>query len=363
MKRATSDGKLTRSERAEAFAARSLRRLPVWLQLRLSGRPAVVVEDQTLDPHVQLLLAIHLRRRPRGLCHPTPEEARVRFRRDLRASAGPKTRVRQARDFHIAGEAGPLKVRHYAPFEAQARDLLVYQHGGGFVVGDLETHDEVCRLLCLHAATHVLGVDYRLAPEHPFPAGLEDALAALRWAQAHADELGADAARVALGGDSAGGNLTAAAARIASLEASPPLAQLLIYPATDGLAPHASRELFGEGFFLSREDCEAFYHYYTEGTGVSETDPRVAPLRAPDHSGLPPALVVTAGFDVLRDEGEAYAAALREAGTAAEVLRFPALGHGFINMTGVSPAARRATVEIARTWRALLDRNESRIEK
>jgi acetyl esterase len=202
--------------------------------------------------------------------------------------------------------------------------------------------------------THVLGVDYRLAPEHPFPAGLNDALAALSWAQAHADELEADAARVALGGDSAGGNLTAAAARIAAREGRPPLAQLLIYPATDGLAPHASRELFGEGFFLSQEDCEAFYRHYTEGTGVSETDPRVAPLRAPDHTGLPPALVVTAGFDVLRDEGEAYAAALREGGTAAEILRFSALGHGFINMTGVSPAARRATIDVAQAWRALI---------
>lgn len=354
MKRTTSEGKLTRAERVEAFAARSLRRLPVWLQLRLSGRPAVIVDDQRLDPHVQLLLAIHLRRRPHGLCHPTPAEARVRFRRDLRASAGPKTRVRQVRDSHITGAGGPLKVRHYAPPETEARDLLVYLHGGGFVVGDLETHDEVCRLLCLHARTHVLSVDYRLAPEHPFPAGLDDALAALRWAQAHAVELGADAARVALGGDSAGGNLTAAAARLAALEGSPPVAQLLIYPATDGLAPHASREMFGEGFFLSQEDCERFYRHYTEGTGVSETDPRLVPLRAPDHAGLPPALVVTAGFDVLRDEGEAYAAALQAAGTVAGVRRFPALGHGFINMTGVSPAARHATVEIAQAWRTLL---------
>ena len=349
-----SEEKLKRTELALGLAARALRRLPVWLQLRLSGRPAVVIDDQTLDPHVQLLLAIHLKRSPHGLCQPTPEEARVRFRRDLRTSSGPKTRVRAARDFHIRGEGGPVGVRHYAPFETEARDLLVYLHGGGFVVGDLETHDEVCRLLCTHAATHVLSVAYRLAPEHPFPAGLNDALAALRWAQEHAASLGADASRVALGGDSAGGNLTAAAARVAAHENSPPLAQLLVYPATDGLAPHASREMFGEGFFLSNADCETCYRHYTEGTGVSEADPRLAPLRAHDHSGLPPALVVTAGFDVLRDEGEAYAAALRGAGTTAEVMRFPALGHGFINMTGVSPAARRAAIAVARAWRALL---------
>ncbi|HWT00757.1 MAG TPA: alpha/beta hydrolase fold domain-containing protein, partial [Pyrinomonadaceae bacterium] len=235
---------MKRSDRVLGFTARALRRLPVWLQLRLSGRPAVVIDDQQLDPHVQLLLSIHLKRRRQGLCHPTPDEARLRFRRDLRASSGPKTRVRQARDFSIPGEGGPLKVRHYAPFETEARDLLVYLHGGGFVVGDLETHDEVCRLVCAHASTHVLSVDYRLAPEHPFPAGLNDALGALRWAQENAGDFGAEPARVALGGDSAGGNLAAAATWLAAREGSPPLAQLLIYPATDGLAPHASKELF-----------------------------------------------------------------------------------------------------------------------
>jgi acetyl esterase len=269
---------------------------------------------------------------------------------------GPRTPVGAVRDFEIQGGGGRLRVRHYAPPRGPAagRDLLVYLHGGGFVIGDLETHDEACHLLCLHASTHVLSVDYRLAPEHPFPAGLEDALAAFRWARGNAASLGADPARVSVGGDSAGGNLAAVVAQVSAREA-PPVAQLLIYPATDGAREYRSKELFGRGFFLDRTDCEDFLRHYAESAGVSGEDPRVSPLRARDLSGLAPALVVTAGFDVLRDEGDAYARALAGAGCRVAPLRFPALAHGFINMTGVCPSTRAALVEVARGWRALLD--------
>jgi acetyl esterase len=354
-----SDARATPFDRVQLVAARALARLPPWLQQPLSGQPPIVIDRQALDPHVQLLLAIHRRRTPYGLSEPTPAEARARFRRDmLAAAARPPARVGAVRDFDIPGaEASPLRVRHYAPRAAggRARALLVYLHGGGFVIGDLDTHDEACRLLCLHADTHVLGVDYRLAPEHPFPAALEDALAALRWAQAHAHSLGADGSRVALGGDSAGGNLTAVATQLAAREGSPPASQLLIYPATDAVTPRASRELFGAGFFLTRADCDAFFAHYTGATGVGKDDPLVSPLRAPDLTGLPPALVVTAGFDVLRDEGEEYAATLRAAGATVRTLRFPALAHGFVNLLGICPAARRATIEIARDWRTLVE--------
>ncbi|HZB44602.1 MAG TPA: alpha/beta hydrolase fold domain-containing protein [Pyrinomonadaceae bacterium] len=307
----------TRSERLQGAAARALGRLPCWLQVRLSGRPPVVIDEQTLDPQVQLLLAIMRWRDRGGLCPGSPAEARARFRREMRAVSEPKTSVGAVRDFEIPGEAGPLPVRHYAPHAGEdTRALLVYLHGGGFVIGDLDTHDEACRLLCRHAGTHVLSVDYRLAPEHPFPAAVEDTLAAL--------------------------------------EGTPPAAQLLIYPTTDAQAHYASKELFDQGFFLSRADCDTFYRHYTGGTGFGHEDPRVSPLRAPlDQLRLPPALVVTAGFDVLRDEGEAYAAKLREAKTTVRARRFDALGHGFVNTTCVSPAARRATIDIARDWLAL----------
>ncbi|HEX8688331.1 MAG TPA: alpha/beta hydrolase, partial [Pyrinomonadaceae bacterium] len=207
------------------------------------------------------------------------------------------------------------------------------------------------------ARTHVLSVEYRLAPEHPFRGGLDDALAALRWAQANAGALGVTSpARVSVGGDSAGGNLAAVVAQLAARD-RPPAAQLLIYPATDVTSEEwPSKKLFGRGYFLARTDCDAFFDHYTGGTGVRREDPLVSPLRAPDLSGLAPALVVTAGFDYLRDEGDAYARALEDADNLVVWRPFPSLAHGFINMTGVCPAAGRRLAEVARDWRELLER-------
>jgi acetyl esterase len=349
------DTGLTLQERLQGFAARALGRLPAGAQLRLSRRPPVEVDGQRLDPCLQLVISLNRKRVRHGLCEPDPVTARARFRREIEIFGGPKTRVGPVRDFEIPGAAGSLRVRHYAP-PAESSDLLVYLHGGGFVIGDLETHDEPCRLLCLHARTHVLSVEYGLAPERPFPAGLDDAVAALRWARSNAETLGADPSRVSIGGDSAGGNLAAAAAQLTKDEGAP-AAQLLIYPATDSVKEERpSKGLFGRGFFLARTDCDAFFDHYTGGTGARRDDPRVSPLRAEDLSGLAPALVVTAGFDYLRDEGDAYARKLKEAGGVVAWRRFDSLGHGFIHMTGVCPAARAALVRIASDWRALLGR-------
>jgi acetyl esterase len=347
---------ITKAQRLQGAGARALRRLPAWLQLRLSGQPPIVVDGQTLDPQLQLVLAIQRKRSRYGLCEPTPAAGRERFRREMLIFGGPKAPVGAVSDFLIEGEGGPLPVRHYAPVEAwKSRELLVYLHGGGFVIGDLETHDEACRLLCRYARTHVLSVDYRLAPEHPFPAGLRDAVTALRWAQENAGLLGVDASSVALGGDSAGANLATVAAQQSSREHRPPAAQLLIYPPTDALTPRASHELFGRKFFLSLADREAFSGYYLSGADGAEDDPRVSPLLTPQLKAQPPALLVTAGFDLLRDEGEAYAAALKDAGTIVRARRFDTLAHGFVNLIGVCPAARRAVIRIATDWRALLD--------
>jgi acetyl esterase len=201
-------------------------------------------------------------------------------------------------------------------------------------------------VLCRHAGVHVLAVEYRKAPEHPFPAYVEDALAAFEWAREHAPELGAD--RVAVGGDSAGGNLAATVA----LERDPALA-LLIYPAVDATQVRRSRELFGKGFFLT-DELMLWYtgHFLPEGSNAA--DPRISPLLAPVLERSAPALVVTAGFDPLRDEGEAYAEALRAAGVDVLARRFPGLFHGFINSIGASPSSYAALVEVAGMTRALL---------
>ncbi len=233
--------------------------------------------------------------------------------------------------------------------------LLVFLHGGGWTIGDLDTHDEPCRILCRHGGMHVLAVAYRLAPEHPFPAAVEDARAALDWALEHAQQLGADPARVAVGGDSAGGNLATVAARlITPAREQGPVLQILIYPAVDFTERRRSIELFGDGFFLTTGDRDWCQSNYLGGPAADLADPRASPLRAESLAGLPPAIVATAAFDPLRDEGEAYADALTAAGTPTVLRRFPGLIHGFINMTAVHRAAHDATLEIAAMARAAL---------
>ncbi|HEX8703424.1 MAG TPA: alpha/beta hydrolase [Myxococcaceae bacterium] len=353
-----SERPLTILERLEHRVACTLLRLPPALLVRLSGKPPVVEDGLTLHPEVQLLLTLRERLGAVPLSGLTPQEGRRRLRREALVHAGERVEVAAVRDLVLDTAKGPLKARHYAPVEqSEQRPLLLFLHGGGFVLGDLETHDSACRLLCRHAGVHVLAVDYRLAPEHPFPAALEDASAAFTWACAHAQELGADPARIAVGGDSAGGNLAAALSQLAVREGiAVPSLQLLLYPALDRTVDRASIERFAEGFFLSRADISWFHQHYTGASGVDCSDPRLSPLLCRELSGLPPALVITAGFDPLRDEGEAYAAALQAAGTPVTLRRYDGFVHGFINMTGVSPACRAAVLEIASMLRHMLEK-------
>jgi acetyl esterase len=230
---------------------------------------------------------------------------------------------------------------------AAASSLLVYYHGGGWVIGDLDTHDGPCRFLAAHGGTQVLSIDYRLAPEHPFPAAAEDAWAAHAWASANAAELGSVPARIAVGGDSAGGNLATVVSLLARDEgATPPALQLLIYPVTTVAREMPSRDLFGDGFLLTRRDMDFFEDNYLP-TGTDRTDPRVSPLEAEDLGNLPPAYILTAGFDPLRDEGEAYALRMREAGARVALRRHPGLVHSFANLTAISPSSRQAMLEAA----------------
>ncbi|HEX9983194.1 MAG TPA: alpha/beta hydrolase [Thermoanaerobaculia bacterium] len=334
-------------DRLRYYAARMVMRLPDGVKIRMSGEPPIVIDGQQLDPQVQLLRSVRRKLGSEGLVEPTVEAGRARYRRDIANFRGPVTKVASVRDFSI----GALRVRHYVPFEANA-PLTVYLHGGGFVLGDLDTHDEPCRILCREGGTHVLAVDYRLAPEHPFPAALDDTQQVLLWAQANAASLGADVKRVAIGGDSAGANLSTVASRLAAREGHAPFAQLLIYPPTDGITSRRSHDLFGKNFFLSNRDRDAFELHYI-GETEHEPHPLVSPLYAKDLHELPPALIVLAGFDILRDEGLAYAEALQNAGTPVRLQSYPSLGHGFIHMTGVAPAARRAMVAVAREWREI----------
>ena len=336
------------------LAARVLALLPDAVKIRLSGEPPIVVDGQHLDAQLQVIRSVTRGRKLPGLIEPTIAAGRERYRRQTDVFRGPATTVAAVRDLEIPTASGAMRARHYQPHAiGHAREpITVYFHGGGFVIGDLATHDEPCRILCRHASVHVLSVAYCLAPEHPFPAALDDASSAIAWARTNAASLGADPDRVAAGGDSAGANLTA----VAAAGSSPvrPIAQLLLYPATDLDSARPSHEAFANGFYLSRRDLDGFRQAYLGGTGVRLDDPRVSPLRAPRLAGLPPTLLVIAGFDPLRDDCEAYGSALVEAGVHVHTWRFPSLGHGFIHMTGVAPAARRAMISIASAWRALL---------
>jgi acetyl esterase len=348
-------GSLSFRQRVELRVARALAALPPRAQVRLSGRPPIRLDDQTLEPELQLTLAMLERQGARAMETMSPADAREDMRKRAAVAAGVQLPVGAVRDLTVDGAAGPLRARHYAPDEPGGpHPLLVFFHGGGWVIGDLDTHDGTCRMLCRHAGVHVLSVDYRMGPEAPFPAAAEDARAAFGWAHAHAAELGADPALVAVGGDSAGGNLAAVTSWQAARDGGPPPAfQLLIYPVTDVSVKRRSYELFAEGFLLTRAEMDWFVDHYAPSE-ADRSDPRLSVLLADDLSGLPPALVVTAGFDPLRDEGEAYVQALREAGNVVAHRRFAGLIHGFFNMSGVSRVSRDAVVETAGATRALL---------
>lgn len=254
----------------------------------------------------------------------------------------------------IPGAEGPLAARVYRPRAEAGLPLLVYFHGGGWVIGNLATHDGLCRALANAAGAVVLAVDYRLAPEHKFPAAAEDAYAATRWAAAHAADLGADPTRLAVGGDSAGGNLSAVVTHLARDRGGPALRfQLLIYPATDATMALPSFRENGDGYLLTAADMRWFYGYYLR-TPADATDPLASPLHAGRFDGLPPAFVLTAEFDPLRDEGEAYAARLRAAGVPVELRRYDGMIHGFVPMLGALARAREAVADMGRALHTAL---------
>jgi acetyl esterase/lipase len=352
------DASPTLMGRCEALGGRALAALPARIQRRFSGRSAVRIDGQELDSGIQLLLRVMALRGSGSLISSqdaTPSAERARIRREALQMTRTRTEVGAVREVHVDGALELRRARHYSPAQVGPPPLLVFVHGGGWTVCDLDTHDEACRILCHHAGVQVLSVDYRLAPEHPFPAGLEDVMAAWRWAHANAEQLGADAERVAIGGDSAGGNLSAVATYLLARDGGPvPALQILIYPGTDFVERYRSSELFGSGFFLTNANRDWCESHYLNGTGADRSDPRLSPLRAPDLSGLAPAIVVTAAFDVLRDEGEVYAASLRAAGNRVVLFRAQGLIHGFINMTSVNRASRDATIMLAGMIRAEL---------
>ncbi|KDN16328.1 alpha/beta hydrolase [Amycolatopsis rifamycinica] len=332
--------------RAQAAASQLAFWLPTPVRRAVAGR-AVRIDGQDLALDAQLLLRLQKIARAE-LVRGSVEESRALLDAGRQLVSGKPIEPVAVREVAVPTPDGDLPATLYTPAGLPEKSpLLVFFHGGGWVIGTRASHDNAVRFLAKHAGVRVLSIEYRLAPEFPFPAATEDALAAFEYAVAKAADLGADPARIAVGGDSAGGNLAAVTAQQAVRRGGPvPAFQLLIYPATDFAKRYRSQDLFAKDLFLTDVHMKWFEgHYVPEGTDL--TDPRLSPLHADDLGGLPPALVVTAGFDPLRDEGEAYAEKLREAGVEVALRRHEDLIHGFINFTGVGTRFREALAETA----------------
>jgi len=285
----------------------------------------------------------------------TPDDMRANYA--AMSMAATKVDLASVEDRVVPGPAGDIPVRVYVPDGAGASaagPVLVYFHGGGWVIGDLETHDAAVRALAAASGITVVAVDYRLAPEHPFPAPLDDCVAAVEWVVASASELSIDPTRLAVGGDSAGGNLAAVvSARLRDTPAAPCF-QLLVYPVADGTMSHPSIDENADGYFLTKEMMGWFWQHYV-GSG-SRTDPSVSPLHAPASAleGVCPALVITAEFDPLRDEGEAYAAHLSAAGVPVTTTRYDGVIHGFFQMGDMIPEGKQAIDQAAEALKRAL---------
>ena len=329
------------SPAAQRMVVRALLSLPTSVLRLMAGGGVVYRGGRTLDPRLQYLAAQGRGAPPMATL--TPDEARRGGSATLALVAGALEPGVRFEPLSIDGPGGAIPARLYRP-EVQDPEapLMVFAHFGGGVIGDLETCHAFCSILARTGRGPVLSIDYRLAPEHRFPAGLEDVLAAYRWGRDNAERFGAPVAQAAIGGDSMGGNFAAVVCQELKKKGEPqPVLQLLIYPWVDVACDSASMTTYAEAFPLSRATLDWFAGHYM-GPGDSPADPRLSPLRAEDLSGLAPAVVVTAGFDPLLDQGEAYARRLKEAGVPVIYRCYDALAHAFTAFTGAIPCAQWA---------------------
>ena len=301
-----------------------------------------------LDPQAQKIMDALAALNLKPVEDSTPEEARESMR-SRTAALGPFEDVAAVTDHRVPVKNGEITVRVYSPGGKGPQPALVFFHGGGWVIGDLYTHDGICRSIANAAACVVASVDYRLAPELKYPAAAEDSYAGYAWVLANAGKLGIDARRVAVGGDSAGANLATVVSLMARDRGTPvPIQQTLIYPVTNHSLDTPSYRENATGFLLTRDAMRWFWNHYLASEGQGK-EPYASPLLAKSLTGLPPALVITAGCDPLRDEGEAYAARLRDAGVPVTLTRYEGMFHGFIRMTRLLDKAKAALDEIAGT--------------
>lgn len=339
-------------DRITTLTMNTLMALPSPVKRRLAGKP-IRIDGLELDLDMQLIVKLSRLEKP---VPPTLDPgqlklSRHKFSSGVRALEGRKIPM-HTRSFFVCEQAPFLPARLY--YEDNSADtLLIYLHGGGFVHGNLDTHDNLCRLLAKVTGGRVLSVEYQKAPEHPWPIPVQDSIRAYQDIVQRLPEFGLTDPNIAIAGDSAGGKLTTVLCRkLSQMEIRRPVAQLLFYPSTDSLRQNGSRHLFAEGFLLTEEGVQIYTDCYVP-TADDRANPDVSPLYAEDLKDSPPAIVITAGFDPLRDEGRDYAAKLKQAGVLAQWTEYPGLVHGFANIL-CSESARRAVEEAGQALRQLL---------
>ena len=315
--------------------------------LKLLDGHGIARGGRTMDPKAQIIGEFVKSIRVPGYFPPLPE-LRQQLRTMVTLMDEPAPALARIEDIRIPGPAGPIPARVYAagPRGAPVRPVVAYFHGGGWVQGDLETHHGLCARLAQRSGAIVVAIDYRLAPEHRFPAAVEDCLASYRWLRSHAGELGGDPARVAVAGDSAGGNLSAVVSQLAASAREPvPTCQVLIYPAVDFALDTPSHRDLADGHIIPRDRILWYADQYIPDA-AHRSDPRASPIGTKDLAGQPPALVITAGFDPLRDEGHAYAERLRAAGVDVIYREYPGQIHAFVSLVKAIPQGLTCTWEI-----------------
>ncbi|WP_146771669.1 alpha/beta hydrolase [Lentzea atacamensis] len=342
------------SLRMATLAARAALSLPDPVIRAILGAP-VEVEGAQLSPTAQLLIALE-RLVPRKEPQAVPDLEAARKDYDIVSSvmhAGVARDV-QVRDTVVAGARGPVPARVYSPADASGPlPLLVFFHGGGFVVGSVASHDGICRFLSRHGGVRIVSVEYALAPEHPYPAAVDDAYAAYLHVVANLNHFGVACGTVGVGGDSAGGALSAVVAqRCVDDGVAVPAFNLMLYPAVDGMGEHPARQLFGRGYFIETDMIDWYRSCYSPDL-ERLFEPYASPLRAPGFGGLPRTCVVTAGFDPLRDEGTEYAERLRAAAVPVTHLHCDGLVHGFASFLSCDRHARRAMLKVAAELRCM----------
>lgn len=335
---------------AQMQTARAIDRAPNVVQRRLAKMLGYPYDFTGLHPFYQCILAAQLKQKRTGFIKLNYQKSRQQFRQQMQAFQAHKTTIAFVENRQLALASGTTKARHYHPNPEQTLPLIVFYHGGGFVVGDIDSHDEACRLLAKHANAQVLSIDYPLAPEHAPEQMIQCCVEALQWAFAHQQELNVAPNRIAVAGDSAGGNISAVVAQQVKNQIFAPQAQFLVYPAIDFKNRYASFYKYKDGLVLTAEDIDHVTTLYPMRHQVALDDPIISPIYG-DLNGLAPVYVITAQFDVLHDEGELYAEKLKHAGVKTLYSNIEDQPHGFINMTTIHQRAKQHWIEHAQAFR------------